>query len=89
MDCKWTIIRNYTYVLKFHRIDIEYNSDCKYDYLRFGEEGAKMCGNFSGIPASEKDKRRYGKTELIFHSDSSRNAYGFQIQIIREKTGIN
>ena len=90
MNCKWTISRNYSYVLKFHQFDLEWewsgaerSGNCFYDYLQLGRGGKKKCGNL--VP-DELFVRR--TTELIFHSDHSVTGGGFKIEIIKNEAGM-
>ena len=83
MNCRLTISRNYSYLLRFHKFDLEDSGSCRFDYLQLGEGGSKKCGNL--IPSDFFVRRNI---ELIFHSDHSVTGSGFKIEIIKEERGM-
>ena len=83
MNCKWIISRNYSYMLKFHKFDLEDSEGCRYDYLQLGAGGSKKCGN--RIPDDVFVPRTI---DLIFHSDHNVAGGGFKIQIIKDERGM-
>ena len=76
--CRWTIRREKSYLLKFHRFNLEHDSDCDYDYVRI-DTGTKMCGS---VFPSDVYLRGNSSVTVTFRSDSSQSGRGFKAEII-------
>ena len=79
--CKWTIKRNYTYVIEFLRFDVEDSRECKYNYLQVDGRG-KLCGT-NTPPAILIDKHR-GRVDVTFSSYFWGTGKGFHMKIVKD-----
>ena len=85
-DCRTTIRFSNRILLRFLSFDVEEHSDCDYDYLIIydgpddssSQIGTKLCGNTNPTEIESS-----GTTiHILFHTDSSEQRDGFQIQVL-------
>ena len=85
-DCRTTITFSKRILLRFLYFDIEEDSNCDYDYLIIydgpddssSQIGTKLCGNTNPTEIESS-----GTTiHILFHTDSSEQRDGFQIQVL-------
>ena len=75
-ECRWRIITepNSQIGLRFVSFDIEFQDECKYDYLDIhGMAGPKHSDQFCGDELPEPVRSEGRELEIIFKSDSSIN----------------
>ena len=85
-DCRTTITFSNRILLRFLYFDVEEVADCDYDYLIIydgpddssSQIGTKLCGNTNPTEIESS-----GTTiHILFHTDSSEQRDGFQIQVL-------
>ena len=77
-NCKWRISRSSSFILRFHRLDIEECENCDCDSLQI-DGGEKLCGRDN----SPRDIYFANSSiSLTFTSDGSVNRRGFKVEIL-------
>lgn len=86
VDCSWLIVvsEGSSVLLTFHHFELEYHSDCAYDYVKIyngvPEDEGNLLGKFCGDAAPPRFSSSWNIMSVIFHSDRHVADTGFLVE---------
>ncbi|TST47744.1 CUB domain-containing protein 2 [Bagarius yarrelli] len=93
VDCSWLIVvsEGSSVLLTFHHFELEYHSDCAYDYVKIyngvSEDEGNLLGKFCGDAAPPRFSSSWNIMSVIFHSDRHVADTGFLVEYRKDTCG--
>ncbi|KAL0200288.1 hypothetical protein M9458_003475, partial [Cirrhinus mrigala] len=84
-ECSWLIVvsEGSSVLLTFHHFELEYHTDCAYDYIKIyngiSEDEGNLLGKFCGDVSPPQFSSSWNVMSIIFHSDRHVARKGFSV----------
>uniref|UniRef100_A0A8C1RDK7 CUB domain-containing protein n=1 Tax=Cyprinus carpio TaxID=7962 RepID=A0A8C1RDK7_CYPCA len=84
-ECTWLIVvsEGSSVLLTFHHFELEYHTDCAYDYIKIyngiSEDEGNLLGKFCGDVSPPQFSSSWNVMSIIFHSDRHVARKGFSV----------
>lgn len=84
-ECTWLIVvsKGSSVLLTFHHFELEYHTDCAYDYIKIyngiSEDEGNLLGKFCGDVSPPQFSSSWNVMSIIFHSDRHVARKGFSV----------
>ncbi|KAM9844994.1 CUB domain-containing protein 2 [Aulostomus maculatus] len=93
IDCSWLIVvpEGSSVLLTFHHFELEYHTNCGYDYVKIyngvSEDEGNLLGTFCGDASPPQFTSSWNVMSLIFHSDRHVTYNGFSVGYRKDMCG--
>ncbi|XP_067220297.1 CUB domain-containing protein 2 [Chanodichthys erythropterus] len=92
-ECTWLIVvsEGSSVLLTFHHFELEYHTDCAYDYIKIyngiSEDEGNLLGKFCGDVSPPQFSSSWNVMSIIFHSDRHVARKGFSVGYRKDMCG--
>uniref|UniRef100_A0A672T803 CUB domain-containing protein n=1 Tax=Sinocyclocheilus grahami TaxID=75366 RepID=A0A672T803_SINGR len=94
-ECTWLIVvsEGSSVLLTFHHFELEYHTDCAYDYIKIyngiSEDEGNLLGKFCGDVSPPQFSSSWNVMSIIFHSDRHVARKGFSSSMMKLLTNLD